>query len=201
MCGDGQDGASRAIYAAGVSKPWYAEVPVERWAESLRAADRAEARVWFVDWVEGRLDRFAPDEDLLEWDRRMGALFTEVDGERDFDIEYEREGRTERELRRWCWAEGWLQMSQDEDLLLMDADQAPPLLDEARRGCPKRDYILGIVEHGLRDAFHRVLCSASAVTPRDPDRPDLAKVRARLSQVYRRATESPRTLARPVTRR
>jgi len=73
------------------------------------------------------------------------------------EMEHEQMASEEREIRRWCWAPGWVLLSQDEDLLLMDAAQAPWLLDEARRGCPKRTYVLQIVAHGVRDRLHHAL--------------------------------------------
>jgi hypothetical protein len=67
----------------------------------------------------------------------------------------------ERAVRRWCWADGWTLMSQDEDLLLMHDAYMRPLLEEAAAGCTKRGYALAIVAHHVRDALH------AALWPRD----------------------------------
>ena len=56
-------------------------------------------------------------------------------------------------IRRWAWQPRWSLMEQDEDLLLMDDALMPVLLEiAATRELPKRDYILAIVAHHVRDS-------------------------------------------------
>lgn len=55
--------------------------------------------------------------------------------------------------KRWAWSPRWNLCDQDEDIVfLFDAPQR--LLALAEFGCPKRDYILGCVMHGVRDRAH-----------------------------------------------
>jgi hypothetical protein len=60
---------------------------------------------------------------------------------------------TREGLRLWAYTEHWILLSQDEDLMLMEDDLIPDLLEiAAERSCLKRDWILAIVAHWGRDA-------------------------------------------------
>lgn len=65
--------------------------------------------------------------------------------------------------RRWCWIEPWLLLSQDEDLMLMDEALIAPLLEEARHGCPKREYAISIVAHEIRDRLYGLIGDVDAM--------------------------------------
>lgn len=132
--------------------------------------------------LQQKLEQFAPDQrwrqlrnlhaqwrkgNLYEWlgsnsglkteaelDRTMGRWMTELD-ESLRDIQLQKSLKNLSDVRRWCWSEGWILLSQDEDLMLMDDDKMPALLDEIAHRCPKADYVFSIVLHHLRDSAHQ----------------------------------------------
>ncbi|MES2639593.1 MAG: hypothetical protein V4850_08905 [Myxococcota bacterium] len=125
----------------------------------------ARAGVLFEAWVLGELDGYGVSEGSLAWDRRVGRLFTALTAATGFRTDLEHPADDERAARRWCWAEGWSLMSQDEDLLLMDDAYMRPLLEEAAAGCTKRAYALAIVAHHVRDSLHTALWPRDTATP------------------------------------
>ncbi|HEU4410675.1 MAG TPA: hypothetical protein VFS43_35800 [Polyangiaceae bacterium] len=102
---------------------------------------------------------------MLEADRRLGRVFARLPTELTEAYELERDLTGETDLRRWCWVPGWVGSSQDEDLLIMSDANVAPLLDEAREGCTKRDYVLKIVEHHARDSAHHALWDGAKHLP------------------------------------
>lgn len=53
-------------------------------------------------------------------------------------------------FRAWAYTPEWSLMSQDEDLLLMQPDDFPRMLQVANEpDCPKSDYLINCVRHGL----------------------------------------------------
>lgn len=117
----------------------------------------------FDAWVWGRLD--AHVHALGETYRSFGALLSSLPERLTQDLEVERMANDEADVRRWCWTEGWLLLSQDEDLMVMRDEYVGALLDEGGAGCPKRDYVFGIVEHHLRDDLHHALWDGAATLP------------------------------------
>lgn len=55
-------------------------------------------------------------------------------------------------VHRWAWQPRWYLVEQDQDLVLMDVQYIPLLLEiAADRRVPKRDYLVSIVAHHARD--------------------------------------------------
>ncbi len=90
----------------------------------------------------------------IELDRVMGRWLAALD-ESLPDLQIEKSIESLGDVRRWCWSEGWVLMSQDEDLLLMEDSNMPILLDEIAHLCTKADYAFSIVMHHLRDSAHQ----------------------------------------------
>lgn len=136
---------------------------VSRWPDALAALNgdaRKEVTTWLVrEWIFGRLEprlsRGSTHPDAPRPLRRQLAValperMRPSPGDARFP-------ESEDEVRRWCWINGWVALSQDEDLILMEEENLVPLLDEASAECPKRDYVLFIVAHGVRDGLHASL--------------------------------------------
>lgn len=123
--------------------------PDQRWRQ-LRNLHAQWRKGNLYDWLRSQSDFTS----LVELDRVMGRWMAELD-ESLRDIQLEKSLNNLDEVRRWCWSEGWILMSQDEDLLLMEDDKIPILLDEIAHRCIKADYAFGIVMHHLRDSAHQ----------------------------------------------
>lgn len=110
-------------------------------------------------WIEGDLGMslFPDATSITEADRRMGRTWARLPSSLSEVIALERGLGGETDLRRWCWVPGWVLLSQDEDLMVMSDHNVAPLLEEAREGCTKRDYVISIVEHHARDSMHHAL--------------------------------------------
>ena len=127
---------------------------------SLGESARREVTAWLVrEWIFGRLEpRLSggsthPDG-LRPLRRALAAALPGLLYPSPGDARFP---ESDDEVRRWCWIEGWLCLDQDEDLMLMGDDNRVPLLEEAAGACPKRDYVLSIVAHDVRDQLHASL--------------------------------------------
>lgn len=98
-----------------------------------------------------------PDDDITA-DRRLSGIVRQFpEGLTDW-VEIEHFGAREgRDIRRWAWVQGWILLSQDEDLVAGHDTNILPLLAEAALNCPKASYIAAIVSHHVRDAAHFAL--------------------------------------------
>jgi hypothetical protein len=139
---------------------------IDRWPEAF-AERPAEERVPLLEalyraWIDGELAGLAESNDLPEHDRRIGRVLSSLPDSWADVIVIDCVNPTLEQARRWCWGRDWLLLSQDEDLMLMDDDQVGGLLDEAGRGCTKRDYALSIVAHHARDSMHHALWHGAA---------------------------------------
>ena len=125
---------------------------VEGWPvafERLAPEMRDEAlQAAYAAWIAGELTADP------ERDREIGRVLSSLPEEWCEPVIIDRVSPNADEVRRWCWGRDWFLFSDDEDLLLMDDRYVEPLLDEARRGCTKRDYALGLVMHHARDSAH-----------------------------------------------
>ncbi|MBT9588653.1 hypothetical protein IV102_35280 [bacterium] len=115
------------------------------------------------DWAAGELypwlrERFGPKSEV-ELDRDFGRFLRDQNLSEEDLPEFEKFVNTEAEVRRWCWAENWIILSQDEDLVVMQDPWIPTLLEEVQHGCCKADYVVSIVLHLLRDSAHAFLGS------------------------------------------
>ena len=126
----------------------YQRLAPEQREEALEAA--------YAAWIEGELTAGA------EEDRALGRVLSSLPEEWCEPVIIDRVSPSLDELRRWCWGRDWILFSDDEDLMLMDDRYVESLLDEARRGCPKRDYAIGVVQHHARDSAHHVAFSGAA---------------------------------------
>jgi hypothetical protein len=119
---------------------------------------RAFVEAWASGALETELLPGASAAGLRELRHTLAAAVAALQASGvDLGIETRDLNPDETTARRWCWVEPWILMSQDEDLLLMDEHLIVPLLDEAAANCPKRDYVLSVVEHGIRDGAHHQL--------------------------------------------
>jgi len=162
--------AQRGLHhgAAGVSD-WRSSLPPapDEWLAALLAMPHAEAaplaRAIVGAWVDGSLElEHVPglrDVEQLRALRHMLAALAATLGSAGFDLDIVtgNPGIDETSARRWCWIEPWALIEQDEDLFLMDEKFYIPLLEEVGARCPKGDYAMSIVEHGIRDHTHAVL--------------------------------------------
>jgi hypothetical protein len=116
------------------------------------APDKREAALQtiYAAWVDGELTSDP------ERDREIGRVLSSLPDEWD-RVVIDRVNPTADEVRRWCWGRDWILMPDDEDLLLMDDRYVEQLCDEARRGCTKREYALGILMHHTRDSAHHAV--------------------------------------------
>jgi len=95
----------------------------------------------------------APPDDVIAgvgrlWDSLLEAWLVHP-------IEGTPQAWTPETLRLWAYTEGWELERQDEDLILMQDVLVPDLLEiAAERDCPKRRYLLNVVEHWARDGAH-----------------------------------------------
>ena len=137
---------------------------LDDWAPAFAAMEEVSAYDLVSEihdaWVKGELgpelfSQAIPIRDG-EMDRRVGRFLRELPERLTSELRVEHDVVTERDARRWCWAPGW-SIGQDEDLLMMRDPFMAPLLDEARHGCSKREYVLEIVGHRARDAAHHAL--------------------------------------------
>ncbi|APR76150.1 Hypothetical protein A7982_01497 [Minicystis rosea] len=144
---------------------------VEAWPDALAAMPHEDAATLVTDlyraWLEGALGTALFDAEgpiaQSDADRRMGRMFLRLPKPlRLGDMSIEMGPSSEHDLCRWCWAPAWTFCSQDEDLLVMSDGCVAPLLEEARAGCPKRDYVISIVEHHARDRAHGHLWNNAA---------------------------------------
>lgn len=130
--------------------------PVDAWPDALRSSPEPEARAAVLSliraWIDGEVYAALSAGELAPGriDRILAVL---LDAVADLVPARILEPRTpdESTVRRWCWVRPWDIFGQDEDILLLDAEYRPWLLEEATGGCPKRDYALEIVAHGVRD--------------------------------------------------
>jgi hypothetical protein len=130
--------------------------PVNAWPDALRSSPEPEARAAVLSliraWIDGEVYAALGPGELAPGpiDRSLAAL---LDAVADLVPSRIIEPRTpdDSTVRRWCWIRPWDIFGQDEDILLLDAEYRPWLLEEAAAGCPKRDYALEIVAHGVRD--------------------------------------------------
>lgn len=166
---------------------------VGEWPAALSALNENArwelGRAILHEWIEGRLEpRFlagpADRATLARLRRSLASAVSACGSNASLEVENHQLGFGEAAVRRWCWIEPWILIDQDEDLMLMEDSLVAPLLDEAAAGCPKRDYVISIVEHHLRDQVHAAL------------RKDWAAFRARVteSSAY---VESARTAGAP----
>ena len=118
----------------------YEHLAPEARNEALEAA--------YATWIAGELGSDP------ERDREIGRVLSSLPEEWCEPVFIDRVSPNPDELRRWCWGRDWFLFTDDEDLMLMDDRYVEPLLDEARRGCTKRDGALGIVQHHARDSAH-----------------------------------------------
>jgi hypothetical protein len=137
------------------------------WPARLRALPRAEAKdlLYFAyrEWISGDLSRaLAPSYPHLsarELEREIGrALHTlpeEYFDREEIPIESSAMP-DDTALARWCWASHWILFSDDEDIMF-SMQHLPVMLEEAHHGCTKKEYVLAIVEHMLRDHAHASL--------------------------------------------
>lgn len=123
--------------------------PDQRWRQ-LRNLHAQWRKGNLYDWLRSHSE----SSSVVELDRVMGRWMAELD-ESLRDIQLQKSLNSLDEVRRWCWSEGWIVLSQDEDLMLMDDDKMPILLDEIAHRCTKADYAFGIVMHHLRDSAHQ----------------------------------------------
>jgi hypothetical protein len=142
---------------------WLARLPlpVETWTEQLLALAPNETakfaaelvRAWALGDLERALNSSATELSALRHQLAATVSALEAAG---FELEYVSDELPvdDAAARRWCWIVPWLLMEQDEDLLLMEEKFFPGLLDECAAGCPKREYVLDLVSHAVRDDAH-----------------------------------------------
>jgi hypothetical protein len=137
------------------------------WPAALGAMREVDAHevlaALFEAWVAGRLEAHLHAQG--ETYRSFGALLTGLPERFTVGLSAERMADDEVDVRRWCWAPGWFLLSQDEDLMVMNDDCVSALLEEGAAGCPKREYVFGIVEHHVRDQMHHALWDGAATLP------------------------------------
>jgi hypothetical protein len=140
---------------------------LEAWPDAIAAMPSGDA--WWVvselhrAWIEGALRAdFFPDEASPAIDRRIGRMFQRLPEALVGALYVDLLASDETSARRWCWAPGWVLLSQDEDLILMCDELMVPLLEEVAAQCTKYDYVLEIVAHHARDAAHAALWKPDA---------------------------------------
>lgn len=135
----------------------------ESWAEQLLALPRREAlrlsHEILGEWIAGTLEpRYALeplDVDAVRALRHLlvGTFSALQLANFHLTVEQLQGSANEAAVRRWCWIEPW-RLAQDEEIFLMDEHLRVPLLEEAGAGCPKRDYVIAIATHAIRDEAH-----------------------------------------------
>jgi uncharacterized protein (UPF0147 family) len=165
------------------------EAGIARWVETLKALPNDEGRLLAQmllrayrhgvlrteGWEQLTGSRLKKETELDDGIRRLWDALAEADMVKPHSID--NVSRSPRMLKRWAWQRRWLLDEQDEDLFLM-ADQTLPVLFEiaADPEVPKRNYLLEIVGHAVRDhcchaAWHgkqlsEQLGKAAALAPR-----------------------------------
>lgn len=142
---------------------WLPTMPrdVGAWADALRAmtpeAARRRALAIVHAWIDGGLhDWWRPGEPRA-LDRALASSMAALGDLSPEHVSRDGRGEVDHDTRRWCWIECWTISEQDEDLFLMSPQHVLPLLEEAAHHCPKRDYALSIVAHGVRDGAHAMI--------------------------------------------
>lgn len=137
------------------------------WPAALGAIPEVDAHevlaALFEAWVAGQLDATLTARGATY--RSFGALLMGLPERFTDGLSAERMADDEVDVRRWCWAPGWYLLSQDEDLMVMNDDCVSALLEEGAAGCPKREYVFGIVEHHVRDQMHHALWDGASTLP------------------------------------
>ena len=122
--------------------------------------DRANALVRSM--LETFLKGGFEEETTCEMEGIWDALFE--DGYAPHNIDQNFRAIADAQWLIWAWSPRWNLCDQDEDIVfLFDAPQR--LLALAALGCPKRDYILGCVMHGVRDRAHAFVVHGTGPSP------------------------------------
>ena len=119
--------------------------------------DRANGlvRSMLEAFIEGGFE----DATTYEMEGIWDALFEDGYGPRYIV----RECETEAAWKRWAWSPRWILFEQDEDIIFLF--DAPKRLLALAFGCPKRDYILRCVAHGVRDRALAFVVTGTGPSP------------------------------------